>query len=492
MKVLHVASEVAPFSKTGGLADVVSGLPAAQAAMGIQVKVFSPLYRSVCETSAPLVRLKSRPLVRTRFGELEAGLFVHRSQSGMSTYFVDRPEFFDRRGLYGTREGDYFDNADRFLFFMQAALQACRRLRFRPDIVHCHDWQTGLIPALLKRHDRDESFWRKTRTVFTIHNLAYQGVFDRAYMPLSGIPPEFYSLEGVEFYGRMNFLKAGLVFADWITTVSKGYAAEILSPEYGEGLEGVLQANKNRLTGILNGVDYSLWNPASDPDIACVYSPRRLAGKQDCKAELLAIFGLKGTPATPLLGMVTRLVEQKGLEILFDAVPRLVKTDLRLIILGQGDTPYVEAASNLSRLYPERIGVRIAFDPVLAHKILAGADMLLMPSRFEPCGLNQMYGLKYGSIPVVHAVGGLDDTISPFDPATGTGNGFKFAAYSASSLWREIQRALRVYRDQAVWKRLVSRSMQHDFSWRKAAHAYQKLYAKILAAPHYRPPFVSR
>ncbi len=488
MKVLQVTSEVAPYSKTGGLADVSAGLPAALAARGLKVKVFSPLYCTVREAAPSLTSLKSRPRIPSRFGELDARLFAQHSKPGLSFYFIERDEYFDRKGLYGTPEGDYFDNADRFLFFMRAALQACRLIRFRPDIIHCHDWQTGLIPAMLKSVFWDDPFWRKTRTVFTIHNLAYQGIFPREYMSVSGLPSALFSQEGLEFYGQMNFLKAGIIFSDRFTTVSKRYAHEIQSPEYGHGLDGVLQEHRARLTGILNGVDYSCWNPAVDAHIVQNYTPRDLEGKTKCKGELMSLFGLGGTLKSPILGMVTRLAEQKGLDLLLEAVPRLMRTGIRLVILGQGDEVYARAIRTLGRNYPGKIGVRVGFDPVLAHKIEAGADMFLMPSRFEPCGLNQMYSLKYGTIPIVHAVGGLDDTISAFDPVTGKGNGFKFFSFSAPALLQEVRRALTLFKDQDLWKSLMTNAMRSDFSWKKAARSYHQLYQKTLTADPYRPP----
>ncbi len=492
MKILQIASEVSPYSKTGGLADVSAGLPAALAASGLQVKVFSPLYCSVREAAPALTALKSRPRVPSRFGEMDVRLYAHRSQPGLSFYFIERDEYFDREGLYGTPEGDYFDNADRFLFFMRAALQACRLIRFRPDIIHCHDWQTGLIPVMLKSSFLNDPFWQKSRTVFTIHNLAYQGIFPGDTMSISGLPSTLFSQEGLEFYGQMNFLKAGLIFSDRITTVSKRYALEIQTPEYGHGLDGVLQGQRARLTGILNGVDYSCWDPAVDVHIAQNYTPRDLGGKTECKGELMSLFGLSGTLRSPIVGIVTRLAEQKGLDILLEAVPRLMRTGIRLVILGQGDEAYARAVRSLGRDYPGKIGVKVGFDPVLAHKIEAGADMFLMPSRFEPCGLNQMYSLKYGTIPIVHAVGGLADTVSAFDPQTGKGNGFKFCNYSASALLKEVRRALILYKDQDLWKRLMKNAMRSDFSWITAARSYHQLYTKTLATDPYWPPQVPR
>jgi starch synthase len=483
MKVLHVASEVAPYSKTGGLADVAAGLPAALSDLGIQVKVVSPLYGCVREAVPKLGQMKRRLRISSRHGELDARLFHHRIQLGLTFHFVERDEFYDRSRLYGTSAGDYFDNADRFIFLDHAALRACRALRFRPDIIHCHDWQTGLIPALVKSAQRQDPYWRKARTVFTIHNLAYQGVFPPEYMTISGLPPELFHLQGLEFYGRMNFLKAGIVGSDRITTVSPRYAREILTPEFGHGLDGALRQHRDRLAGILNGVDYADWNPASDPHIECRYTPRDLSGKSACKSDLLSRFGLGGRPEFPLIGMVTRLAEQKGLDLLVEAASDIMRIGVRMVILGRGDDRYENAVKSLARRFPERIAVRLDFDPVLAHKIEAGADLFLMPSRFEPCGLNQMYSLKYGTIPIVHAVGGLDDTIKDFDPQTGKGNGFKFGKYSAPALVREVRRAAGLFRRRDQWERLIKNAMRADFSWAKAARRYLRLYEHALSSP---------
>ena len=344
MKVLHVTSEAAPYSKTGGLADVSAGLPAALAALGVHVKVVTPLYRSVVEGGHSLGILKSPAHIEFHGQELNARVCVHRLQPELSYYFVGRDEFFDRTHLYGTPRGDYFDNVDRFIFFSRAAMAACRLLRFRPDIIHCHDWQTALIPAMLKHPAVGDTFWRNTRSVFTIHNLAYQGVHPQAYMPVSGLPPELFTVEGLEFYGRMNFLKGGIIFADRITTVSKTYAREICTPEFGYGLDGVLRKHRSRLTGILNGVDYASWDPAADPLIASRYSRGDLSGKTHCKKDLRRIYGLSGLPGAPLIGMVGRLVEQKGLDIILDAVDGILKTGADLVILGSGEDRYHQTA----------------------------------------------------------------------------------------------------------------------------------------------------
>lgn len=480
MKVLHVTSEAAPYSKTGGLADVSAGLPAALAALGLQVKVVSPLYRSVAEREISLGVLKSPVHIDFRDKDFSARVYVHRLQHELSYYFIGRDEFFDRTNLYGTPWGDYFDNADRFIFFSRAALAMCRQLRFRPDIIHCHDWQTALIPAMLKHPMVGDTFWRNTRSVFTIHNLAYQGVFPQEYMPVSGLPPELFTLEGLEFYGRVNLLKGGIVFADRITTVSKTYAKEICTPEFGYGLDGVLRRYKSRLTGILNGVDYASWDPAVDPHIVRNYSRGDLSGKTPCKEDLRRIYGLTGLPDAPLIGMVGRLVEQKGLDIILDAVDGILKTGADLVILGSGEDRYHQELSALARRYQGRLGVRIGFDPVLAHKIEAGADIFLMPSRYEPCGLNQMYSLKYGTIPIVRATGGLEDTIREFDPESGRGNGFKFKAYSAQALVSCVRRAAVFYKKKDLWAVLIRNAMRDDFSWDTAARKYLRLYEKVM------------
>ncbi len=480
MKLLYVTSEAAPYSKTGGLADVSAGLPAALADLGVQVKVVTPFYRTVAEGAHPLAVLKSELAVSFLDRDLRSRVHVHRHRPELSYYFIDRDEFFDRSFLYGTPRGDYFDNAERYIYFSRAALAVCRLLRFKPDLIHCHDWQAALIPALLKHSLENRSIWLKARSLLTIHNLAYQGVFSQEFMPLSGLPPELFTMEGVEFYGQMSFLKAGIVFADRITTVSRTYAKEICTPEFGYGLDGVLRNHKPRLSGILNGVDYSSWDPAIDPHLACNYSRSDLSGKPLCKRELRKIFGLTGLPDSPLIGMVARLVEQKGLDIILEAMEGILKTGADLVILGSGEDRYHQELRALARRHKGRIGVRIGFDTALAHKIEAGADVFLMPSRYEPCGLNQMYSLKYGTIPLVRSTGGLEDTVREFDPATGRGNGFKFKAYSASALISCVRRATALYKRKDRWGILIKNAMRADFSWETAARKYLSLYERML------------
>ncbi len=480
MKILFVTSEVTPYSKTGGLADVSAGLPKALAELGAQVKVISPKYRSVAETGFPLRTLKNPLRVRFRNHDFQDLLYVHRIRPELSYYFIRCDEFYDRTFLYGSPDKDYFDNADRFIFFGWAVLEACRLLRFYPDIIHCNDWPSALIPAMLKSLLPPERFPREIRTVFTIHNLAFQGVFPQESMLVSKLPPEYFSMTGLEFYGQMNFLKAGIVFSDRITTVSRTYAKEILRPEFGYGLDGVLREYKFKLKGLLNGADYSDWDPRRDPYIAQNYTRNDLRGKKLCKAELKQIFGLTGLPSSPVLGMVARLVEQKGVSLVAAALDRLLSAGAEVVILGSGEERFQKELSALARRHRGRLGVRIGFDSALAHKIEAGADMFLMPSRYEPCGLNQMYSLRYGTIPLVHATGGLEDSIRDFNSDTGKGNGFKFRSYTASALISCVNRAVTVYQKPRVWERLVRNAMQADFSWDKAAVKYLQLYQKVL------------
>jgi starch synthase len=480
LKILFASSEVAPFAKTGGLADVSSSLPEALASSGNQVRVVMPLYRSVEEGDFKLKPLEKSLAVPFKGGSLKTEVFFTYKKRNPQIYFIKRDEFFDRRGLYGTAEGDYFDNPERFIFFSQAVLHLSKVLNFQPDILHCNDWQTALVPVYLKSLYKNDPFFTKSGTVFTIHNLAYQGVFPPGYMGISGLPSELFSMKGLEYYGKMNFMKGGILFSDVITTVSERYAQEIQTPEYGYGLEGVLRDRKADVLGVLNGVDYSTWNPKTDLHLAANYDARDSEGKKRCKEELMKIFRFKRKQRVPLIGMISRLADQKGFDILSEGIDDLLRLDLYLVLLGTGDEKYEKQLSELGRRHKSRFGVRIAFDNVLAHKIEAGSDMFLMPSRYEPCGLNQMYSLKYGTIPVVRATGGLDDTITEFDTETGKGNGFKFSEYSSRAMLKKIQEALRVYQDDKLWLKLMKNAMKEDFSWKKSAVKYERMYKKIV------------
>jgi starch synthase len=480
LKILFASSEVTPFAKTGGLADVSASLPVALSKLGHQVITVMPLYRSVLEGQFELEPIEKSLEILMGGKPLKIKVYHAKMRRNLLIYFLQRDEFFDRSGLYGTSEGDYFDNPERFIFFSRGILQLGKLIKFQPDIIHCHDWQTSLLPVYLKSLYRDDTFFRQTRTIFTIHNLAYQGVFSKEYMEVSELPSELFSMKGLEYYGKMNFLKGGIVFSDIVSTVSEKYAQEIQTADYGYGLEGVLRERRGGVYGVLNGVDYTSWDPETDPHLAANYSLKSLDGKKKCKQELMKIFKFKGRNEAPLIGIISRLAEQKGFDILAEGIEELMKLDLFLAVLGKGDERYEKQFTKFGEKYRGRLGVRVAFDNVLAHKIEAGSDMFLMPSRYEPCGLNQMYSLKYGTIPVVRATGGLDDTIKEFEPESGKGNGFKFVEYSSRAMIEKIKSALEIYQDKKLWSKLIKNAMKEDFSWKNSASKYVEIYNRAL------------
>jgi starch synthase len=478
MKIIFAASECVPFAKTGGLADVVGALPQALAQLGHAVSVYLPKYKQTKLTDAKVLL----PSITVPFDDqyrfcsvLDGG-----KRSGVQFYFIDYPPFFDREALYGTPAGDYPDNAERFALYSRAVLEASKVLGV-PDIFHCHDWQSALIPILLRTSYADDPVFRGTRTVFTIHNIGYQGLFPPDTLPLLMLPWELFTIDQMEFWGKANFLKGGLVFSDHLTTVSRKYAHEIQTSEYGFGLEGVLRTRAGSLTGILNGVDYAEWSPDKDKLLARQYSPENLPGKKECKYDLLRQFGLEHAPIdTPVIGIVSRFVAQKGFDLIADIANDLARLPLIITALGSGDKEYQDMLLKLNRQYPDKIAVKVAYDNTLAHKIEAGADMFLMPSRYEPSGLNQMYSLRYGTVPIVRATGGLDDTIEPWDAGTAKGTGFKFSAYSGVALLNCIQEALRAFKDQAGWSRLMLNGMKKDFSWTASAREYVRVYERLV------------
>ncbi len=478
MKVLFAVSEAAPFAKTGGLADVSGSLPPAIAALGHDVRVVIPRYRQVDRNR---FKLKHLSTFNVPLGTWEERCDILEGRMGgtVTVYFIDKDIYFDRPELYGTAQADYRDNAERFIFFSRAILELCRAVNFTPDIIHCNDWQTGLVPLYLKKIYRDREQLRRTKTVFTVHNLGYQGRFWHWDMRLTGLGWDEFTPEGIEFWGGMNFLKAGLVYADSITTVSRTYSREIQTREYGHGLEGVLVNRAADLYGIVNGIDFQEWDPGHDRAIPRTFSRSRLAGKAACKK---ALQGLIGLPATndPLIGMVTRLADQKGLDILTEALPEIMSLDVQLVILGSGDEKYHRLLTDAARRYPGQLIVLLRYDEMLAKNIYAGCDMFLMPSRYEPCGLGQMNALRYGTVPVVRKTGGLSDTVSDYDPRRGTGTGFLFEEYSAAELVDGLRRGLEVYGDPARWKRLVQNGMKQNFSWENSAKEYVKVYRKAM------------
>jgi len=473
MKILFVASEGLPFSKTGGLADVIEALPRSLAALGHEVTVLLPRYRNTRGVSVTVPSLTVPAGEGLRFPAIVDGGTLH----GVYFYFVDDPEYFDREQLYGAAGKDYPDNAERFAEFCGAAIEFCKRV-WMPDVIHCHDWQAGLVPVLLRTRYAKDEVLQELPVVFTIHNMGYHGAFPRDTMKKIGLPENLFGIDGMEFYGRVNFMKGALIFSDYLTTVSPKYAEEIKTVEYGHGLDGVVRSRAARLRGILNGVDYAAWSPERDKMIASRYSAKDLSGKLICKKNLLEVFGLP--PETldhPVIGIVSRFAGQKGFDLIEQIAPSLLEEDLAITALGAGEAKYEKLFRDLAKAYPAKFSVRVAYDNILAHKVEAGADIFLMPSRYEPCGLNQIYSLKYGTVPVVRATGGLDNTIDAFDPATGHGTGFKFQAYDGPSLLGAVREALAIFRSEpAVWRRIQLNGMAKDFSWQVSAAEYAKLY----------------
>ena len=479
MRIAFAVSEMTPFAKTGGLGDVGGALPRVLAGMGHQLIGFLPKYRVIDMEKHHLIKRPEE--IRVPMGDrTEAASLWEARRGDVRIIFLDHPGYYDRDGLYQENAEDHPDNAERFIFFSRGILEALRVLDWRPDVIHCNDWQTGLIPAYLKTVYRDDPFFAGMASLLTIHNLAYQGVFPAELFSLTGLPAEVFTPAGMEFWGRKNCLKAGLVYADILNTVSPKYAQEIQTPEHGCGLDGVLRQRAADLYGVLNGVDYDEWNPRTDPYIAAPYAAEDLTGKALCKRDLQEVMALPARPDVPLLGVISRLAHHKGIDLVAEMAPQLLSHDVQLVLLGTGDVWLEQALLDLGRQFPDQMAVRTGFDVGLSHKIEAGADIFLMPSRDEPCGLNQMYSLAYGTIPVVRATGGLDDTIIPFDPGTGTGNGFKFHDANAGELLRAVLAAIRFFRQPDAWVRLVQNAMAADYSWERSAKEYERLYRLAL------------
>jgi starch synthase len=486
MHIAFAASECVPFSKTGGLADVVGALPRALAALGHQVSVYVPRYRQT-KLADPQTVVRSITIPfddKYRFcSVVTAGA---NTPAGVRFYFVDYPPYFDRDALYGTPAGDYPDNAERFALFSRAVLEASKILGV-PHVFHCHDWQSALVPVMLRTLYAEDPAFRDVATVFTIHNMGYQGLFPPDILPLLMLPWELLTISNMEFFGQVNFLKGALVHSDFVTTVSKKYSQEIQTTEYGFGLEGVLRDRAATVTGILNGVDYDEWSPQTDKFITAKYSPQDLSGKLKCKQDLLHAFGVTNADANsnskvPVIGIVSRFAAQKGFDLISQIMDRLAREEMIVVALGTGDKPYEEMFQRMNKQFPNKIAAKVAFDNAIAHKIEAGADMFLMPSRYEPCGLNQIYSLKYGTVPIVRATGGLDDTIEPWDARTGKGTGFKFTEYTGEALLATIKQALLAYRDPSSWQTLMRNGMGRDFSWGASAREYGKIYERARQA----------
>jgi len=492
MKILIAGSEVVPFAKTGGLADVLGALPRALRTLGIEVRVIMPKYKCISDTKFVLKPSHLSPLyfefpmgISTERASLRLGTLpplqrsdIEGDQKEVPVYFIEQNKYFDRDGFYGDEYGDYPDNGQRFSFFCRAALESLRVTLYKPDIIHCNDWQTGLIPVYLKTVYREDPFLKNISTLYTIHNLAYQGIFDPGILDFAGLAKELFNYHQLEFYGKVNFAKAGLVFSDAINTVSQRYAQEIMTPEFGCRLEGVLQERSRDIYGILNGIDYEEWNPSTDKNLRERYDDQTLEGKQTDKKALQEEMGLPQKDVA-LFGFVGRLAAQKGLDILSDALPVILKEDIQIVMLGKGDASYEKLCREFSLKNPQKVKVVLGFDVPLSHRIYAGSDFFLMPSYFEPCGLGQMIAMRYGTVPLVHSTGGLADTVMDYNEITEEGNGFSFEEYSSSRLFETFKRALSIYQNREKWMRLVRKIMGLRFSWENSAKRYIELYKKI-------------
>jgi len=474
-RILMVSSEASPWAKSGGLADVVGALPAALAGLGHAVGVVIPRYMHA--ETAPATRIIARLPLRLGHATYDAGVWEMISpEDGVTTYFIENAGFYGRDGLYGDRHGEFGDNHLRFALLCKAAIEISRLL-FRADIFHCHDWQAGLVPVYLKTGAGVDPNFLHTKVVTTIHNLGYQGYMEPAKMAEISLPGWLYRPDLLEFWGGVSLLKGGLVFSDALTTVSRKYAEEIQTPEYGFGMDGLLRARRASLTGILNGVDYSRWNPETDPAIPANYSAMDLRGKEICKQELIREMGLPDAAIErPLVGIVSRFASQKGFDLIADIAGELFADDLALIVLGNGESRYEDLFRRLAYQMPDKVALRIGYDDPMAHRIEAGSDMFLMPSHYEPCGLNQIYSLHYGTVPVVRATGGLDDTI---DDSPGTQTGFKFSDYNGRALLDTIREACAAWQDRRGWKDMMIRGMKQDFSWAASAAEYSRLFTSL-------------
>ena len=474
MNILFAAAEMTPFAKTGGLADVVGALPKALAQRGHRVQVVVPAYPAALSAGIPFRRQRRRLQLRLGSRLIVAGQYA-ADFDGVTVWLLDVPELYERPGLYGTSAGDYADNHVRFATLSLGAIALARMQKSPPDIIHCHDWHAALLPALLRWYTPDP-FFAASASVLTVHNLAFQGLFPATVLADLGLPAEWLRMERAEFYGQFGFLKAGLQAADKITTVSPTYRRETLGRELGCGLEGVLNERANDYVGILNGLDFTEWDPATDQRLPANYSVTSLPGKQQCKEALQQRLGLPVAPKVPLLVMISRLTEQKGCDLLLSVLPRLVAAPVQVVLLGVGDEPFMLALGAFAREEPRNISVNLGFHTELGPFMYAGADMLLMPSRFEPCGISQLIALRYGTVPIVRRTGGLADTV---EAATATtGNGFLFSRYDADSFWQTIQEAVALYQNRPGWQRLMQRGMMADYSWNRSVEAYETVYAE--------------
>ena len=480
MRVMIAASEAVPYSKTGGLADVTGALPKALARIGCEISLVTPRYTGLSQQRGDVVSEHAgRQIISDLYVPFAGGVkYASVWQDwldGAPVYLIDQPEYFGRGYIYGY--GDF--EAERFAFFSRAVIELAKRLGAPPDLIHCNDWQTGFIPAYLRKVYHTDPFFAQTATLFTIHNLAYQGVFNPALLGHLGFGMDVFE-HGMEFYGQASALKGGLYFATALSTVSRKYAEEIQTPEFGNRLDGLLRARRGDLLGILNGVDYGEWNPAHDQYLAAHYSIDHLDGKMACKRDLLRRYLLPEDVERPVIAVVSRLTVQKGFDLVAQAIWRMLDAGAYFVLLGSGDKSHEDFFQHVHDVRPQQVGVYFGYSNSLAHQIEAGADMFLMPSAYEPCGLNQMYSLKYATVPIVRGVGGLDDTIANFERTTGQGNGYKFYEYSAERLMEKFYEALLTFYDRDLWRRVQRNGMLADHSWDRAAHNYLDAYHQIV------------
>ncbi|MEW6200993.1 MAG: glycogen synthase GlgA [bacterium] len=475
MNILFASAEVSPFAKVGGLADVVGSLPRALNRHGHDARVIMPNYQRVEEKFKPSMLLTDIPVQLG--GQKTTVNLKYLEHGGLKIYLVDCPHFFMREEVYM-----YQDDGERFITFCKGALEALRRLDWKPDIIHANDWQTGLIPCLIKTTLKNDPLFGGIGTVYTIHNLAYQGLFPPDYMIVAGVDWSEFTFEKLEFFGQLNLMKAGIVYSDQVNTVSDKYKDEIQTEEYGCGLDGLLRAQSHKLSGIINGIDTQVFNPATDKNIFVKYTADKLSGKEENKGRLLKELGLpyKKTKRVPLIGMITRLAAQKGFDILEEIIEKVMKCDVQFVLLGTGDDYYEKLMGEVSKKHPDKASINLKFDAALAQKIYAACDIFLMPSRYEPCGLGQLISLRYGTVPVVRYTGGLADTIEDYNARRKKGTGFVFENYTGADFFKAVKRALKCYDDKKVWTQIVKEAMSRDFSWEASAKKYEEIYRKAI------------
>ena len=481
LKILIAASECVPFAKTGGLADVVGALPLALKKLGHDVRIVIPKYKLINDEKFNIrdtgLRVNIDIALTNHIAIIKETFFPG---TDILVYFIQNSEFFDRDELYRTPQGEYWDNAERFMFFSRVVVEMIRLMDFKPDVININDWHTALIPVYIKTIYSNNDFYRNIATVYSIHNIAYQGLFDKEKLSHAGLPMDLFSIDKMEFYGGINYMKGGIVFSDIINTVSKKYREEIMTPEFGYGLDGVLKSKADDVYGILNGIDYTIWNPQTDKLLPVNYNEDTLEQKENIKKNLLESVGLKYIENIPLVGLISRIDDQKGLDFIAAIIDEMMRLNLQFVLLGTGDEKYHNLFNQIKAKYPEKISVNIKFDNKLAHLIYAGSDIFLMPSRFEPCGLGQMIALKYGTVPLVRETGGLADTVSQYNFKTKQGNGFVFSGYDPYALLYNLKIAIDTYKNKTTWRKIQLNGMKADFSWDESAKEYVEIYKKAV------------